>query len=300
MSVQKIEKVAVVGTGTLGTQIALQAVFYGYQVTVYDQDLKQFERMLKIIQYRIQNSGGKATPAFENIPETAKKIILCSSLEEALRNVDLVIEAIPEYIPIKREIFEKLDVLAPKKAILATNSSSIPISKIESATRRPEKCMNIHFYALDTRQGMADVMGGTKTSDETFHRGREWVRSIGCIPLAVNKESLGFCFNRVWRAVKRETLHMWADGISDFQDIDRGWMIFTGMPQGPFGIMDNIGLDVVYGIEMVYYEESRDPKDHPPEQLKAMIDRKETGIKTGKGFYTYPNPAYKDPNFFKI
>ena len=159
--------------------------------------------------------------------------------------------------------------------------------------------MNIHFYALDTKQGMADVMGGTKTSDETFNRGREWVRSIGCTPLAVNKESLGFCFNRVWRAVKRETLHMWADGISDFKDIDRGWMIFTGMPQGPFGMMDNIGLDVVYGIEMVYYEESRDPKDQPPEQLKAMIDRKEMGVKTGKGFYTYPNPAYKDPNFFE-
>jgi 3-hydroxybutyryl-CoA dehydrogenase len=92
---------------------------------------------------------------------------------------------------------------------------------------------------------------------------------------------------------------MWADGISDFQDIDRGWMIFTGMPLGPFGMMDNIGLDVVYGIEMVYYEESRDPKDHPPEQLKAMIDRKEMGVKTGKGFYTYPTPAYKDPNFLK-
>ncbi len=299
MSVQKIEKVAVVGTGTLGTQIALQAAFYGCQVTAYDQDHTQFERMLKIIQFRIHNSGKKATPAFENIPETAKKLTLCSTLEEALHDVDIVIEAIPEYIPLKREVFEKLDAIAPKKTILATNSSSIPISKIESATRRPEKCMNIHFYALDIRQGMADVMGGTKTSDETFNRGREWVRSIGCVPLTVNKESVGFCFNRVWRAVKRESLHMWADGISDFQDIDRGWMIFTGMPQGPFGMMDNIGLDVVYGIEMVYYEESQDPKDYPPEKLKAMIDRKEMGVKTGKGFYTYPNPAYKDPHFLK-
>ncbi|EKD40723.1 MAG: putative 3-hydroxyacyl-CoA dehydrogenase [uncultured bacterium] len=299
MSLQKIEKVAVIGTGTLGTQIALQAAFYGTRVTAYDPDHTQFERMLKMIRFRIQNSGKKATPAFEDIPGTAKKIILCSSLEEALRDVDLVIEAVPEDIPIKREVFGKLDAIAPKKAILATNSSSIPISKIESATGRPEKCMNIHFYALEIKQGMADVMGGTRTSDDTFDQGREWVRSIGCIPLAVNKESLGFCFNRVWRAVKRETLHMWADGISDFQDIDRGWMVFTGMAQGPFGMMDNIGLDVVYGIEMVYYEESRDLKDYPPEKLKAMIDRKEMGVKTGKGFYTYPNPAYKDPSFLK-
>lgn len=299
MSVLKIEKVGVVGTGTLGTQIALQAAFHGCRVTAYDQDPGQFGRMLNMIRFRIHNSGKKATPAFENITETASKVILCSSLEETLRDVELVIEAVPEHLPLKREVFEKLDAIAPRKAILATNSSSIPISKIESATGRPGKCVNIHFYALDIKQGMADVMGGTMTSDETFIQAREWVRSIGCVPLAVNKESIGFCFNRVWRSVKRETLHMWADGISDFQDIDRGWMMFTGMPQGPFGMMDNIGLDVVYGIEMVYYEESRDPKDHPPEQLKAMIDRKEMGVKTGKGFYTYPNPAYRDPNFLK-
>ncbi len=299
MATQKIRNVAVVGTGTLGFQIAVQTAYYGYKVTAYDQDAQVFKRMVEITQSRIKNSGRKPTPAFENLAETSRKVILCSSLEEALCDVDLVIEAVPEDVSIKRKVFEKLDALAPERAILATNSSSIPISKIESATTRPEKCLNIHFYGLDTKQGMADVMGGTRTSAETFEMGREWVRSVGCAPLAVKKESLGFCFNRVWRAVKRETLHMWADGVADFQDIDRGWMIFTGMPQGPFGMMDNIGLDVIYAIEMVYYEESRDIKDHPPEQLKVMIDRNELGIKTGKGFYTYPNPEYRDSHFLK-
>ncbi|MEW6335454.1 MAG: 3-hydroxyacyl-CoA dehydrogenase NAD-binding domain-containing protein [Thermodesulfobacteriota bacterium] len=299
MSVEKNEKAAVIGTGTLGTQIALQAAFHGHPVAAYDRDPEQFGRMLEIIRFRIQNSGKRATPAFEHMHETAAKVTLCTSLEEALRDADLVIEAIPEDLPLKRELFEKLDAIAPKKAILATNSSSIPISKIESATGRPEKCVNIHFYALDIRRGMADVMRGSATSDDTFHRAVQWVRSIGCMPLAVRRESIGFCFNRVWRAVKRESLHMWADGISDFQDIDRGWMIFTGMSQGPFGMMDNIGLDVIYGIEQVYYEASRDPKDHPPGELKAMIDRNELGVKTGRGFYTYPEPAYRDPNFLK-
>jgi len=299
MAAQKIRNVAVVGTGTLGFQIAVQTVYHGYKVTAYDRDALAFGRTVETTQSRIKHSGRKPTPAFENLAETSNKVILCSSLEEALRDVDLVIEAVPEDVSVKRKVFEKLDALAPERAILATNSSSIPISKIESATARPEKCLNIHFYSLDTKQGMADVMGGTRTSAETFDMGREWVRSVGCIPLAVKKESLGFCFNRVWRAVKRETLHMWADGIADFRDIDRSWMIFSGMPQGPFGMMDNIGLDVIYAIEMVYYEESRDIKDHPPEQLKAMIDRNELGIKTGKGFYTYPNPEYKDSNFLK-
>jgi 3-hydroxyacyl-CoA dehydrogenase len=299
MSDQKIAKVALVGTGTLGTQIALQAAHYGYRVTAYDPDPKQFARALERTQLRIKNSGGKATPAFENIPETAKKIILCSSLEEALQDADLVIEAVPEDIAIKRTVFKELDQVAPRKTILATNSSSIPVSKIESATTRPEKCLNIHFYSLDTRQGMADVMGGTRTNAETFNAGKDWVRSLGCVPLTVKKESIGFCFNRVWRAIKRETLHMWADDIADYQDIDRAWMIFSGMPLGPFGMMDNVGLDVVYGIEMVYYDESKDPKDRPPEKLKAMIDRNELGVKTGKGFYTYPDPEYRAPDFLK-
>lgn len=299
MSVEKIEKVAVIGTGTLGTQIALQAAFYGYPVAVYDRDPGQFGRMLEIIRFRIHNSGKRATPAFEQIPETAAKVALCASLDQALREADLVIEAIPEVLSLKRELFGKLDAMAPERAILATNSSSIPISQIESATGRPEQCLNIHFYALDIRRGMADVMRGTATSDDTFQRAVQWVRSVGCTPLSVNSESIGFCFNRVWRAVKRESLHMWADGISDFRDIDRGWMIFTGMPQGPFGMMDSIGLDVIYGIEQVYYDASRDPKDHPPEKLKAMIERNELGVKTGKGFYTYPDPAYRDPDFLK-
>ena len=146
---------------------------------------------------------------------------------------------------------------------------------------------------------MADIIGGTRTKAETIEAGKAWIRSIGCVPLTVKKEILGFCFNRVWRAIKRETLYMWAEGFVDFRDIDRAWMIFTGMPYGPFGLMDNVGLDVVYDIEMVYYNESRDAKDHPPEAFKAMVDRKELGLKTGKGFYTYPDPEYMRPDFIK-
>ena len=92
---------------------------------------------------------------------------------------------------------------------------------------------------------------------------------------------------------------MWAGGFVDFKDIDRAWMIFTGMPYGPFGLMDIVGLDVVHGIEMVYYNESGDAKDHPPDALKGMVDRKELGVKAGKGFYKYPNPEYGGPDFLK-
>jgi 3-hydroxybutyryl-CoA dehydrogenase len=295
----KIRKVAVIGTGTLGTQIAVHSAYHGYDVSAFDADPGSMGKVLRRIQVRIANSNRKPAIPLKEIQRQAKKIKMSSTLEEAVRGADLVIEAIPEDLILKRRIFKKIDLSAPEKAILATNSSSIPVSRIESATHRPEKCLNLHFYSLDLGTNIADVMGGKKTTRRVLEAGKEWVRSIGCVPLTVKKELLGFCFNRVWRAIKRETLHMWAGGYVDFKDIDRGWMIWTGMSQGPFGIMDAVGLDVVYGIEMVYYNQSKDRRDYPPAALKKMIERNRLGVKTGKGFYTYPNPKFKNPNFLK-
>jgi len=295
----KIKKVAAIGTETMGTQIAIHSSFHGYEVSAYDPDKKAHQRVLEMIKVRIANSNREPTLSLAEIQKQAKKVKWGKSLEGAVRGADLVFEAIPEDLRLKQPIFKDIGDHAPQKAILATNSSSIHVSRVENATKRPERCLNLHFYSLDLGRNIVDVMGGTKTSPDIIEAGKEWVRSIGCIPLTVKKELLGFCFNRVWRAVKRETLHMWAGGSVDLRDIDRGWMVWTGMSQGPFGVMDAVGLDVVYGIEKVYYEESKDPRDYPPEALKAMVDRNELGVKTGKGFYTYPNPEYKKSDFLK-
>jgi 3-hydroxybutyryl-CoA dehydrogenase len=296
---KKIQKVAVVGTGTLGTQIAILAACFDYKVSVYDTDEGSFTRGLQNLKAVIEAAGKKSAFPTDDVDTVAKTVTFCKDLKEAVQDADLVIEAVFEDLELKRKTFERLDALTPRKAILATNSSSMPISKIESATTRPEQCVNTHFYYPARGQNMVDVMGGTKTKPEVIETAREWVRSIGCVPLTVKKESLGFCFNRVWRAIKKEVLHMWAEGFVDFRDVDRAWMIFTGTSWGPFGLMDNVGLDVVYDIEMVYYNESKDPKDHPPAALKEKIDRNELGIKTQKGFYTYPDPEYVRPDFIK-
>lgn len=295
----KIRKIAVVGTGTMGAQIAVQAARFDYEVSAYDSEEGSFNRALQNIRDFIKSSGRKTIFPMEDWEKGADRVLISLDLGEALKGADLVVEAIPEDLALKRKMFEKIDSLAPQKAILATNSSSIPVSRIEDATSRPEKCLNLHFYLPTIVLNIVDVMGGTLTTPETIEDGKAWVRSIGCIPLTVKKEILGFCFNRIWRVVKRETLYMWAEGFVDFRDIDRAWMIFNGSPLGPFGMMDAVGLDVIYNIEMVYYNESKDPKDHPPEGLKAMVERKELGLKTGKGFYTYPDPEFGLPEFLK-
>jgi len=296
---EKIRKVAVVGTGTLGTQISILSAHFGYIVSTYDTSPESFRNGLKNFKNIMEILKKKTLFSIEDIEEAASSVLHCRDLEEAVRDADVVIESVPENLELKREIFRKLDSLAPSRALLATNSSSLPISRIEDVTMRPERCLNIHFYSPVTETNMADIMGGTRTSAETIETASSWVRSLGYVPLIVKKETLGFCFNRIWRAVKREALHMWAGGFVDFRDIDRGWMIAYGTPQGPFGMMDRVGLDVVYDIEMVYYNESKDPRDYPPEALRAMVDRKELGIKTDKGFYRYPDPEYLRPDFLQ-
>lgn len=296
---QKIERMTVIGTGTMGTQIAILSASSGYKVAAFDIDDKSFEKAIANFEMTIKFSGKKSLLSLEEWVKEADKVSIFKEFGAAVQNADLVVEAAPENMRLKREIFQKLDKLTLPHAILATNSSSIPISRIASVIARPERCVNIHFYSLLLGVNMADVMGGTKTTPETIEAAKAYVSSLGCIPLIVKKEILGFCFNRVWRTIKKEVLHMWAEGYVDFQDIDRAWMTIYGTPQGPFGMMDRVGLDVVYDIEMVYYNETKDPKDYPPEALKKMVDRKEIGIKSQKGFYAYPSPAYSRPDFLQ-
>jgi 3-hydroxybutyryl-CoA dehydrogenase len=297
--IPKIKKLALIGLGTLGTQIAIQAAHHGYEVSGYDQDPEIFQKTIQKVRGMMHFLGKGPTMPVEEWVQAAQKVKIRRGLAEAVKDADLVIEAVPENLELKRKVWAEIDALAPGEALLATNSSSIPVSRIEGATLRPEKCLNLHFYQPAIGMNMVDVMGGPQTLPPVFDAAGQFVRSINCIPLGVKKEILGFCFNSVWRAIKKQTLYMWANGFVDFRDIDRAWMVFTGNPQGPFGLMDLVGLDVVYDIEMSYFNDSKDPGDIPPKALKDMIDRKELGLKTGKGFYSYPNPEYRQPNFMK-
>jgi len=291
------EKIAVVGAGILGMQIAILAAHAGYQVRVYDPREEAFRETYQKI--RLDLEAKKVTPLipWDDWERCRNSVQQATSLDEAVSDAELVIEAVPEDVKFKNELFTELGRKAPPKAILATNSSSIPVSRMENNSGRPERCLNIHFYFPLQGVNIVDIMGGTKTLPEVMQKGIDWIYSIGCIPLKVNKEILGFCFNRVWRAIKREVLYMWGNGFVDFRDSDRGWMVFTKMKEGPFAIMDKVGLDVVYDIEMVYYNDSKDPKDKPPDALLQMIQRGELGVKTGKGFYTYPDPEFLRPDF---
>ncbi len=281
----QIGKVTVVGAGFMGLDIALTV-------------LKNTENKVALHD-NSPDAIRKAKDSIQGLSEPKlKRITFHEDLASALRGADLVIEAIPEDLELKRALFRELDRLSPPKAILGTNSSSFPVSWIEGATQRADRLFNIHFYPPIEQRNMVDVMGGTRSSEENFQVVSAWVRSIGCVPLRVKKETIGFCFNRVWHMTRLEAMKMVSEDRVDFMDIDRAWMVFTNSPMGPFALMDYIGLDVVYAVHQTYYREYGDFYK-PPNILKEMVDRGDLGLKTGKGFYSYPDPAYSRSDFLK-
>lgn len=297
MDNRPFNEISIVGSGFMGAQISLICAMHGYNVKLINHTASGLERAaqsnLKILDSFI-DAG--------EINSDEKKVILnhiqsTTSMSEGLAKADLVIEAVPEEEQLKRSLFKQIDMATSDHTIIATNSSSISVSKLEDATKRPDKVLNMHFYPPVWQRKMSELMKGSTTSDETLGAAISFIQSLSLTPLVVRKESTGFIFNRVWRAIKKECLHLVDDGIASADDVDRAWIIAIGMPIGPFGLMDMVGLDVVRDIEEIYYKETNDPSDKPPKLLIEKVERGELGIKTGKGFYQYPDPAYKQPEW---
>lgn len=299
MSTRPIETICVVGAGFMGAQVALQCAAHGLQVWLVDNSPEALEwaktSHAQELAKRLQKQ--QITPQEQD--SILSRVRLTTDMPLAASRADLVIEAAPERLEVKRTLFAQLDHLCPAHTILTTTSSSIRVSTIEDATHRPDRVLNMHFYPPVWQRSVVELMRGTGTSAETLESVRQFALQIGVMPLMVQKESTGFIFNRVWRAIKKECLHLVDDGVASHEDVDRAWMINIGMPIGPFGLMDMVGLDVVRDIEMVYHGESGDASDAPPKLLLDKIARGELGVKTGKGFYSYPNPAFQDPTWLK-
>ena len=298
---ERIERVAIVGAGTMGRQIALQIARHGVSVAIFDTDPAALARARRAQAETIRGwlAAGLALEQDRPADVVAAHLRYEADLGAAVRDADLVIEAVPERVELKRVAFGQLDEWCRDGAILATNSSSIRISLLEDATARPGQCANFHFYNPVWDKPLVEVGGGSATTPETIAALMAFGRRIGLLPLRVRRESTGFIFNRVWRAIKKETLKVVDSGVASHEDVDRAFMTMYQTPQGPFGLMDEIGLDVVRDIEEHYARESGDPADLPPPVLTERVARGDLGVKTGRGFYQYPDPAYKSPDFLR-
>lgn len=289
--------VCVVGSGYLGTQIGVTCARHGYTVKMHDVSGEALLYSKEAVDKYLREWVSARDVTEEEGLEIMSRLSYHEDLVEAASQAGMVIESVVERLGVKRDIFRRLDEVCRGDAVIATNSSSIRVSQIEDVTGSPQRVLNMHFYGYPWRRRVVELMRGSSTSDEVIEKAWEFCRSIGLYPLMVQRESTGFIFNRVWRAVKKECLRVVDQGVASYEDVDRAWMSLYGTDVGPFGMMDRVGLDVVRDIEMVYYTESGDPSDAPPSVLLRKIEQGELGVKTGKGFYSYPDPKYLEPGW---
>jgi len=283
----------------MGPQIALRCATHGYMVHLVDISKEALAKAQEKIRAVLEEKTNRGEISANSMQESLSRISYTTDLEKAAAEADFVIEAVLESVKLKRQVFSQLDRVCPPHTILATNSSSIKCSALADATKRPEKVLNTHFLNPVWVRPVIEVMGSSKTSKETIQTAAQLGKSIGLTPITVNGEVTGFVFNRLWRAIKKASLYIVDKGYASFEDVDRAFMIGMPTQDGPFMLMDMVGLDVILAIEEQWYKESGDESDRPPKVLVDKVKKGELGVKTGKGFYQYPNPSFKKPGWLK-
>jgi 3-hydroxybutyryl-CoA dehydrogenase len=275
--------VAVVGAGTLGRRIALMFAAHGADVKIYDLAETQRDAAVDFVS---QNAPSLSDGLTGVVPG---QVSAEADLAEAVGDAWLVIEAIPERLELKIQMFGQLDELAPSDAILASNSSSYASRLFLDKVHHPERVLNIHFY-MPPKQNAVDIMSCGETDRVVLDFVSATLPQFGLYPFEARRESTGFIFNRVWAAVKRESLEVVAEGVSTPQDVDQMFQLNTG-GAGPFRMMDQVGLDVVLDIEEHYCAEHPEYPEGPRRLLRTYLEQGRLGVKSGAGFYDdYPHP----------
>lgn len=302
-----LPNVTVIGCGTMGRQIAALVAASGRNVRLWDSSPEMLELALDRIADEtrtLPNLPRYAHHQFRIDPPTEidalmERITPARNLDEASAGADLIIEAVREDLETKRTLFATLSEQAPR-AILTTNSSSIPSSQIAAVVQDAGRLLNTHFFAPIWSRPMLELMSCGETRPDVMEQVKDFGKSLGLVTAVVQGDSKGFIINRVWRAVKRESLRVVDEGHADPEDVDRLWMLFFGTPFGPFGVMDMVGLDVVSDIETSYQRVTRDPTDQPSQILHEKVTSGALGEKSGHGFYSHPDPEYLRPDWFTV
>jgi 3-hydroxybutyryl-CoA dehydrogenase len=274
--------IAIDGAGTLGRRIASVYAAGGTDVRIFDVSPAQREAARDYVNERIE----QVRSALDLAASRAGRVALFDDLAEAVGGAWMVIEAIPERLGLKREVFGQLDELADDDAILASNSSSFPSSRLIDEVKHPERVLNTHYQQPPELNGV-ELMSCGKTDEAVIDALMEKIPQYGLVPFRVRRESDGFIINRVWAAIKRECLMVVDEGVAAPEDVDGMWTIFTAAGIPPFRLMDRVGLDVVLNIEEHYASVRSGLPEGPRELLRKLIDEGRLGVKSGRGFYEY-------------
>jgi 3-hydroxybutyryl-CoA dehydrogenase len=282
-----LQRLAVVGAGSMGAQIAQQAALGGIAVALHDTSDEQLGKAAESNRGHVMRRVEKGKLAEADANAALARVRMTTDLADAARDADFVIEAVFEDLGVKRSIFAELDRLAPAAAVLASNSSTMGISKIAEATSRPERCVNMHFFYPVLVMDLVEVVRGPKTSNETVDRAMSMARAMGRTPVLINKEIDGFIVNRILHSATQEAYRLLDAGVAGFEDIDIAVEKGLNWPMGPFRLGDFSGLDVTYNARLHMFKTTGDERYRPSARLEAKVKAGKLGRKTKEGWYKY-------------
>jgi 3-hydroxybutyryl-CoA dehydrogenase len=301
VNVNDVHRVLIIGSGTMGLQIGLQCATHGYQVVLYDIEPAALETGLQrirayaddLVTAGLIDAAGRQR-ALASISQTTDPAVAAS-------DVDLVSESVPEDPVLKGRVLREFDALCPPRTIFTTNTSTLLPSMFAAETGRPDRLAALHFHPPVWSSNVVDVMPHAGTSPETTELLLAFARRIGQVPIRLRRESYGYVFNAMYTAINEAAIALVANGVASVEDVDRAWMGVMKMPIGPFGMLDGVGLDTVWDITDYWARQTGDPQTRTnADFVRAYVDRGCCGVKTGAGFYRYPDPAWAAPGFVEI
>ena len=291
----QIKKVGVLGCGLMGSGIAQVCATAGYDVTVLEQEQKFLDKGFAGIEKSLAKFAEKGT--IKEPVETIRGRIKGTTRQEGLAHCDIIIEAIIENVEEKKRTFSALDDIARKDALFASNTSSISITEIAAATKRPDKFVGLHFFNPVPLMKLVEVVRTIATSDEAFETAFQFGQSLGKVPVRTSDKT-GFIVNRLLVPYMLDAIRAYEEGVGSIPDIDNAMKLGCGYPMGPFTLLDFVGLDTTYYITQVMFDEFKERRFASPPLLKRLVMAGWYGRKTGKGFYDYTDPNNPVPQKF--
>jgi len=284
-------RIAVIGAGTMGSQIAQQIALHGYSVSLYDERPEQLARALESNRRHLQRRVEKRTLTSLEFDAALARVEPFDNLEAAVKGCSLVIEAIVEDLGAKQALFQQLDALTPTDVLLATNTSSMTVTQIASIIAGRNRAIALHFFNPVLVMRLVEIAPAPFTRPELVQRAVDFVTSIDRTPVVLDKEIEGLLANRIIAAIRREAFWLVDQGYATPEAIDQAIELGLRHPMGPFKLADFNGLDVVLAIQQRRFERTGDELDRPPQQLRTLVDEGKLGRKTGAGFFDYDATA---------
>ena len=278
--------VAVIGAGLMGSGIAQVAAGAGYEVLLQDVSQASLDRGLAAVERSLGRFAEKGRLTGEDVAAALSRITTATDLH-AVDEADIVVEAVFEDVTVKQEIFAALDTIARPDAVLATNTSAIPITTIAAATSRPGSVVGTHFFSPVPMMRLCELVRGYKTSDDTLARAREFAENVGKTVIVVNRDVAGFVTTRLITALAMEAVALVESGVATAEDVDIACRLGFGHAMGPLQTADMTGVDIITNASANIYADTQDEKFSPPELLRRMVAAGDLGQKSGRGFYDY-------------